>query len=167
MRWVSNINIYLCHECFIWKYLRKRNNCPLNKKMENQRLPLLLKLSSESIVKALRKFLFPSLRLSQAPESFLLSVSSVTAFSLLGKSTHCEKICADNTTRIHLSRFTAFIVVKNVQIQAGGVHAVHARTKGGCWNLTFDSEDSPYIPASNIASSHILHKSVHVATNHC
>ena len=97
----------------------------------------------------------------------VLSFISVTAFSLLGKSTDREKICADNTTRIHLSRFTAFFVVKNVQIQGGGVHAVHVRTKGGCWNLTFDSEDSPYMPASNIASSHILHKSVHVATNHC
>ena len=130
-------------------------------------------LSSEALIILSRVLELTKGNISFSSERFVcdsgivLSFISVTAFSLLGKSTHCEKICADNTTRIHLSRFTAFIVVKNVQIQAGGVHAVHARTKGGCWNLTFDSEDSPYMPASNIASSHILHKSVHVATNHC
>ena len=210
--------IFMSLVCLIWEYLRKRIHCPLNEKMENLRIPLLLKLSSESIAEAQRKFLFPSLLLSQTPESFLLSVSwilfvfnisfylhcrecpwriflivelvvskprrkllvllryllsvlrsfsytvegsrtnkgkyllffrrfvcdssivlsfiSVTTLSLLGKSTDREKICADNTTRIHLSRFTAFFVVKNVQIQGGGVHAVHVRTKGGCWNLS-------------------------------
>ena len=97
----------------------------------------------------------------------VLSFISVTAFSLLGKSTDREKICADNTTRIHLSRFTAFFVVKNVQIQGGGVHAVHVRTKGGCWKLSFDSEDSPDIPASSLASHYILQYCMHVATNHC
>ena len=92
--------------------------------------------------------------------SIVLSFISTTTFSLLGKSTDCEKICADNTTRIHLSRFTAFFVVKNVQIQGGGVHAVHVRTKGGCWNLSFDSEDSPDISASSLASPLTCNNSV-------
>ena len=67
--------IFMSLVCFIWEYVRKRIRCPLNEKMENQRIPLLLKLSSESIAEAQRKFLFPSLRLSQTSESFLLSVS--------------------------------------------------------------------------------------------
>ena len=74
--------------CFIWEYLRKRIRCPLNEKMENQRIPLLLKLSSENIVEARRKFLFPLLRLS--PESFLVRVSWIIFVFNLSFYLHCR-----------------------------------------------------------------------------
>ena len=77
--------------CFIWEYLRKRIRCPLNEKMENLRIPLLLKLSSESIAEAQRKFLFPLLLLSQTPESFLLSVSWILFVFNISFCLHCRE----------------------------------------------------------------------------